>query len=235
MSWTKILPAKTTKVKDGPGIWQGNWEVMEDWSEGEHCGLANTSPTPGIHKAGECSILKVDTTTNILALTDVASAVAFDTTLDVFKYNDGTADGWINLGGLIETGTQMVFYQDTAPLGWTLLVLDDKLLYITKGSVAGGETGGTDLGGSWSITGFAGETEAHILTVEELPSHSHNYYKAITLFATFPQFTASRPHLTTKTSYVGGDIGHQHTISSTLTQDGTWRPSAYNFIICSKD
>ena len=39
--------------------------------------------------------------------------------------------------------TKMLIYANTAPANWTIdAALDDKLVFVTKGSVAGGQTGG---------------------------------------------------------------------------------------------
>lgn len=59
---------------------------------------------------------------------------------------------YVDTNAVFASGTKLVFYQDAAPTGWTLLnTLDDKILYITKGSVAGGQTGGGEhSSGTWT-------------------------------------------------------------------------------------
>ena len=138
---------------------------------------------------------------------------------------------------IIPSGTKMLFYQDTAPSGWTIQdTLDDKLVYITKGSAAGGEIGGTvHSTGSWTISGFDANVGNHTLTIAEMPAHNHPMgnvggYNAVAN-AGYPS-----PHGTgySATVYVadqGGGGAHNHPMAS---HAGTWRPSAYCCIICEK-
>jgi hypothetical protein len=96
----------------------------------------------------------------------------------------------------IPSGTKMLFYANTAPTGWTIdNTLDDKLIYVTKGSVAGGQSGGgvhstgtwtqpnhTHTGPSHTHTGpshtHTGPSHAHTtpamtLDVTQIPAHTH--------------------------------------------------------------
>src|SRR5512139_600268 len=55
----------------------------------------------------------------------------------------------------IPSGTKMLFYANTAPnSGWTIVTsIDDVLVFQTKGSGAGGQTGGgVHSTGSWTIS-----------------------------------------------------------------------------------
>jgi len=92
---------------------------------------------------------------------------------DTYNYND------------VPSGSIILFEADTAIVGYSLLVdQDDMVAYITKGSVAGGETGGSlKTGGTWTqpvhshvITGAPTHVHAtvdHTLTIAEIPAHSH--------------------------------------------------------------
>lgn len=151
---------------------------------------------------------------------------------------------------MLASGTKMLFYQDAAPVGWTIQnTLDDKIVYITKGSVAGGQTGGgVHSTGSWTISGLSGAS--HTLTVNEIPSHQHfiagnddgggstldNAHACAvswvaTAFADYVLCNSALAATLGLTSSTGGGAGHTHTVSSA----GTWRPSAYCCIIASKD
>jgi len=68
----------------------------------------------------------------------------------------------------VPSGEIILFEKDTAVTGYTLLIdKDDMVIYITKGSGAGGEAGATDKsGGIW-------QQPDHTLTIDEIPSHSH--------------------------------------------------------------
>lgn len=77
--------------------------------------------------------------------------------------------------------TAMVFYQDSAPTGWTIdATVDEHSLRLTKGSGAGGQAGGA-LGGTHNFsTQFASLSESatpgvgnHTLTVGQMPIHNH--------------------------------------------------------------
>ena len=74
---------------------------------------------------------------------------------------------------IIEPGTKMAFFQAAAPYGWTQdLSHDDKMLRVVAG--AGGGSGGTDSPISHFHTG--GD---HVLTIAEMPAHSHSYSSGV--------------------------------------------------------
>jgi hypothetical protein len=158
----------------------------------------------------------------------------------VFKMNSlGTIPEFGNADAF-PSGTKILFYQNAAPTGWTIdTSLNDKLVYITRGSGAGGQTGGQiHTTGSWTITGFSGYSDYYTLTTNDIPSHAHTFPFYGSWNAGFGgQISQIAPvggaHIFT-TSYSGGGAGHRHAISS-LTHDGAWRPAAYNCIICTKD
>ena len=89
----------------------------------------------------------------------------------------------------VPAGSDILFVEDTAQTGYTLITtLDDSVVYMTKGSAAGGETGGTvKAGGTWSqpvhnhgITPQANHTHTTgslALTIAQMPSHSHSQYR----------------------------------------------------------
>lgn len=124
----------------------------------------------------------------------------------------------------IPSGTKMVFYQDTAPTGWTIAnTLDDKVLYVTKGSAASGQTGGgVHSTGTWT-------QPDHTLTTGEIPSHTHTipfvsaYYGLVDGGSSVATVTGGE----TKTSSSGSGGAHNH--------GTTWRPAAYCVIIATKD
>jgi hypothetical protein len=141
-----------------------------------------------------------------------------------------------------EKGTKTVFYQDAAPIGWTILnTLDDKLLYITKGSVAGGRPGGAEyVGGSWTISGFSTNIEGHALSTAELPPHEHAY--TASQYAHSIEDGDDHHHTvilnSPSTYYTDGGYGlaglpHTHPTGGSFFTPG-WRPAAYCAIICEK-
>ena len=132
----------------------------------------------------------------------------------------------------IPATTAAIFYQDTAPTTWTIdNTLDDKLLFITKGSAASGETGGGEHStGTWTQPN-------HTHTYTDIVNHVHpiNTY----VITGLPYSTVA------STSSVGGVGASVDTSNPTggaasgTTAGGatanTWRPAAYCAIICTKD
>lgn len=90
----------------------------------------------------------------------------------------------------IPSGEIILFESDTAVTGYSLLTnVDDGVVYITKGSAAGGENGATaKTGGTWTqpnhnhtlgshthtLGSHTHTTGDHTLTVAEMPSHTHD-------------------------------------------------------------
>jgi hypothetical protein len=70
------------------------------------------------------------------------------------------------------SGTKMVFYQASAPTGWTAVAVNDKFLRVVSAGGTGGTAGGSGLAPSSSIT------LAHTHTVASHthtgPSHTHS-------------------------------------------------------------
>lgn len=235
MSWNNSLPSSATTVSGSCDAYQKNWEAISEVFLQQHKHITNsTSPH---HSAGEVSVFMVNTHAYLEAMTPVVCAFGYDTTYKVMV-------GWLNggltgAGGFVPSGTEMIFYQDMAPTGWIIKdTLDDKLVYITKGSGAGGETGGGTLSsGSWYLSGESGSLgcEGHAITGDELPSHRHSY-----LIMANPQPGHPAPDVyiinwedgakSYTTNSVGGGLPHKHDLLMT----DQWRPDAYNCIVCTK-
>jgi len=65
----------------------------------------------------------------------------------------------------IPSGSRMLFYQASAPSGWSQITsVNDRVIRVV--STSGGGTGG-----SWTISGLS--VLDHVLTVNEMPGHSH--------------------------------------------------------------
>ncbi len=138
------------------------------------------------------------------------------------------------------SGTVMLFYQATAPVGWTINTsLNDKVIMIN--SASGGVTGG-----SWTISGIsttAGHlhtTAGHTLSIAEIPSHNHTVPFVSVSFWSGGSSWHPVVAGTTASSYTGGGGSHTHGDTGTAgahthTFDGTWRPAYANIIVCSKD
>jgi hypothetical protein len=125
------------------------------------------------------------------------------------------------------TNTKMLFLQAAVPSGWTLdNGFHDRVFRIVDGLNG---VGGA-LGGSWQITGLS--ADAHVLTVDEIPPHTHLYTRA-NASGTGEGFPGSATMAldTTQTGSAGGGGGHTHGVSS----NATWRPLYVNTIVGIKN
>ncbi len=112
---------------------------------------------------------------NLANCTGFPTGVTYATAAEI---NVGTeaakaiAPDQLKAAGLTFATVKMLFYMDTAPLGWTLLnTLDDKIVYVTKGSAAGGQTGGAvHSAGTWTQPSHTHSGPSHTHTG---PSHTH--------------------------------------------------------------
>jgi hypothetical protein len=148
-----------------------------------------------------------------------------------------TGGGVITTSTVIPAGTKMVFYQDTAPAGWTIIdTLDDKVLIVTKGSAVGGQTGGA----------------AHTTGTWTQPAHIHSHAHTVILPTTATWNIGGATESGTLVVATGSNegfayinaLGHTHFESevdntaqsvATAALMNAWRPAAYNVIICSKN
>lgn len=133
------------------------------------------------------------------------------TSTEINKACDLTSNGFFTTGN----ANKMLFYLDTAPTGWSIDTgLDDKLVFITKGSGASGETGG----------------QAHSTGTWTQPNHDHEVSGD----------TGVPSALTSAASGANTPGAPTHTHSISFTSAGgatanTWRPAAYNCIVASLD
>ncbi len=134
----------------------------------------------------------------------------------------------------VPSAETIIFQENTAVTGYTLQTgFDDGVIYITKGSAAGGETAGTNKsGGTWTQPDHdhGGYTGYHTLTVAEIPSHRHGGRYFSTPNATH-MAGGDNYGTTSATAYTGGSQGHRHGLGS-ITADATantWRPYGRNF------
>lgn len=184
----------------------------------EHNFSAGTQPH---HKAGLCSVMYIGTTAQISALaTPYEGCIAWDTDLKVLKrYVSGS--GWVR-SEAIPSGTKMLFFQASAPTGWTQdTSQNDRVLRVVSG--AGGGTGG-----SWTLSGIT--VADHTLTVDEIPAHDHGleYMTAHTAAGSAMPNTVGTA--TAKFSEGGGQP-HGHT----TTLADTWRPAYIDVLVATRD
>lgn len=121
----------------------------------------------------------------------------------------------------------ILFEKDTSVLGYTLLTdIDDEVIYVTKGSGAGGAAGGSDRG-TWTLTtsnhthGMASHTHSvtgQALSVSQMPSHRHQLTPCggqITQDEMYGGYYGTGPKSSVYdyawyTTYEGGGATHDH-------------------------
>ena len=162
----------------------------------------------------------------------------------------GDVTGTCSIYAGIPAGTKMVFYQDVAPTGWTIAnTLDDKVLYITKGSAAGGQTGGgAHSTGSWTHTSHTHTGPSHTHTgpshTHTLSAHTHSVSienisldtGSASVWVVSGAGTTSVPSSDATSAAGTGATGAEGTgATGASATANTWRPAAYCAIIATKD
>lgn len=137
-------------------------------------------------------------------------------------------------GDAFASTTAMVFYQDSAPTGWTIVsAVDEHAITLTKGSGAAGVEGGTSGGTSDFSTLFGLQaTDSYTLLEADVPAHTHtapSHAHNINTYATshgaastsnvLHEGAGSGTHTVATvaggggaTDSFGGDGGHSHAI-----------------------
>ena len=121
-------------------------------------------------------------------------------------------------------GTRMWFYQSAAPLGWTIIPgTGDRILGVSDGALNYNGVPAPTQTGSW-------QQEGHVLTISEIPSHSHVVQvtdDAGTSFTSFAKGRTFNDEINRSTGNTGGGLAHNHGL--------IWRPAANVGILCVKD
>jgi hypothetical protein len=148
----------------------------------------------------------------------------------------------------IPAGTVMLFYQNAAPTGWTIVTSqNNKALRVVSGSggVSGGSVAFTTAFTSQSVTGSVGTTGATTLSTTQIPSHTHSYTASNNAnvgnassggnYYDRGQFAANSGTFGANTGGTGSTGSHDHT-------GGTFTGTAINLavqyidiILCSKN
>lgn len=243
--WQTSTPTTSTKISASYDLFTANWDALQEWSIVDHYGL--TEALSGRHKPG-ASIWFADTTANINALASpVACAAAIDITLNSLKYHNGAT--WIDLGGAVPSGTKMLFYNFSAPLGWTVVTtatITGTSVIITQGGAGVGGTAHAT--GTWTYPSHTHTSTGIALTQDTIATHTHvtqtgrgfigGTYAYTTTVADriAPQISAG-VSLTVSLPVEGGNNTHTSTYGSEIDAAGlaTWRPAAYCCILCQKD
>lgn len=140
---------------------------------------------------------------------------------------------YLGTNGSVPIGEKILFYKNTAVTGYSLLnTLDNKVVYVTKGSVAGGQTGGAvHSAGTWTQPNHLHTTGSHSLSIAELAAHTHTVPRYATAggASSFHINTSTGTTSNQPTSSTGSGTAHNHGNSGNSATANTWRPAAYNF------
>ena len=152
----------------------------------------------------------------------------FNTTQKVIEQYQS---GWKQIASLIPVGSKMLFYQATAPLGWTRKFdYDDKMLRLVNDG-NGGTTGGTN----WFLPTIT--TSTFTMNHNHWPEDKtdiHDYVPIAIAEAAGvvgAYLTAAASHLIFFESRTSPNLpSHFHTI----IHDGLWRPKMTSVIVAEK-
>lgn len=151
---------------------------------------------------------------------------------------DGSAwtAGPVAAGPPVPSGSSMWFYQDTAPVGWSLIAAADSLLAVKGGANAYNVAGGNNVG-TWVQPNHLHTTTGHALTIAEMPSHTHDRPNRYSMLSDWAGGLYYSPYATNTvpTSSTGGGNAHDHGNTGNSATPNTWRPQAYVGILARKD
>jgi hypothetical protein len=124
----------------------------------------------------------------------------------------------------IPSGTIMHFLQAAVPVGWTQSTGYNDVVIRLVSDASGGSGGG-----SWAISGL--QDAGHVLTINEMPNHSHTYNTFGGAGSGVTPGSGAAINNGISTSAVGGNAAHYHTISG----NGAWRPAYVNACVGVKN
>lgn len=132
----------------------------------------------GIKMFGEFVIQRIAAIAGEAYSSDYKGRIVIDQADDMPYFGDDVNNDWRTLND-VPYGSRFFFESDTAHTGYSLLtIINERLLYVTKGSVAGGESGGSAKSGSTWTQPSHSHTQSHTHTVAShnhgLGSHTHS-------------------------------------------------------------
>ena len=143
------------------------------------------------------------------------------------------------------SGTRLLFHMSSPPVGWTKDTShNDKALRVVSGSVGtGGSVAFSSVMASQTPAGtvstnFTGTTASTVLSVSQIPSHSHTFTESFSKEDNNFSAGSQRPlrensvnlgNYTITTASTGGGGGHTHAFS--VTGGSTFSGSAMNLAI----
>jgi hypothetical protein len=104
--------------------------------------------------------------------------MAITTSGTTLTFNDATTQTTAAVNP-IPAATVMLFYQNAAPTGWTIVATqNNKALRVVSsaGGVSGGSVAFTTAFASQAVAGTVGTSGATTLSTAQMPSHTHSYF-----------------------------------------------------------
>jgi|GEM_PF-2258199 len=246
--WDKTTPSGSEPLRQGAGRIREMKIYLQDALSREHVFPGEYGDTAGKHQPGKVPVVVFDTKSNLQNnLADDAFGYATDEAQSYVKH-DGSLHLVMDDGTqLFPSGTRCIFYQESAPVGWSIVSDFDDMVCLVDDS-SGGATGG-----SWTISGLSASGHSH--TLSTVPNHRHEVPHAVNdypdmSFRSWPWGTGSSPSWNYKYKETGRDVsakagktGDPTSVSSTttssetvsLSHDGNWRPPGHWFILCERD
>jgi hypothetical protein len=205
-------PADGDVVSQYPAVERTFRDIMESWllvdhdTDGEHVQVTlpesagdptNATDTGFVYTkddGGDTELFYIDAAGNVVQL---------------------TVDGAINIVQFPAT-TSMLFYQATAPTGWTkdTTTLNNHAIRVVSSTAwAGGSNGAT---GFTSVFGSGKTVGGTAISTAQMPSHTHGWGGSLDRVGT-GAFTVSRPgNSQSTTGSTGSGNTHNHTLSLDL-------------------
>ena len=214
------------------------------WAAGDYfvAGLTNAALTESLANALLSAIGGLSTSADKTLYFTGANAAAL-TPLTAFMRTvlaaatDAEARNILGAAGqAFPSGTSMLFYNVSAPFGWThdTTTLDHALRVVAGGGVGGTGGGSVNFTSAFASRGFSGTVSSIILTSSQMPVHTHN----VTVFNT--SGTGGSPSggsgttggVIVSSSTAGGGLSHNHSFTGTAMD---FRVKYLNIIRATKD
>jgi hypothetical protein len=130
--------------------------------------------------------------------------------------------------GGVPSGSKILFFETSAPTGYTLVTGYDDRTIILADSPTDDDT--PDTGGTWVVSGFTGTAASHTHLVSGTSGIRSGLGSALASGGFWNPSEVNHTHSISITS------GTASSSSVTVTQTtNTWRPSWVEAIVCSKD
>lgn len=225
--WQKNKPDGGDSIQSSDDYLRDNFAWLESTLGHAHT-FPGAAATRGKHTPGSQPVCDIETQAVLSAYTDVEGAISYPTDLESLYTNDGS--NWYARS--IPPSAVMLFFQATAPSGWTLITsVNDSMMYVTSGSLASGAALSI---GTWSISGL---TWSHFHLYSTVPRHTH-YFARTNQATGVPLYAFGYGYYTDPNTWsIAGSTPPctSSAFNDALSGDGGWRPYYAHCILASKD